>query len=147
VPSAAFGIAVALFAAIGFADDLYGVSVGQRLALQCSASIVAACLLVSPVQSAPGRLAIFVAVGAFWIAGVVNAFNFMDGVNGISAAHALIGGVAYACLGAWRTDPFLIAAGQPTGRTDRQRTRWRRKVRPRYRTPPKAHCASMRRPR
>lgn len=110
-PSVAFGTAVVIFAAIGFAEDLYELSVGQRLALQCSASIVVACLLVSPVQSVPARLAVFVAVGAVWIAGVVNAFNFMDGVNGISAAHALIGGVAYACLGGWRADPFLVAAG------------------------------------
>jgi UDP-GlcNAc:undecaprenyl-phosphate/decaprenyl-phosphate GlcNAc-1-phosphate transferase len=110
-PSAAFGVAVVLFAAIGFAEDLYGLSVGQRLALQCSAGIVVACLLVSPVQSVPAKLAVFVAVGAIWIAGVVNVFNFMDGVNGISAAHALIGGVAFACFGAWRADPFLIAAG------------------------------------
>ena len=35
----------------------------------------------------------------------------MDGVNGISGAHALIGGVAYACLAAWRQDGFGVAAG------------------------------------
>jgi UDP-GlcNAc:undecaprenyl-phosphate GlcNAc-1-phosphate transferase len=107
VPSAAFGIAVAMFAAIGFAEDLCGLSVGERLMLQCCAAIVVACLLVSPVQMSAAATA----VAAVWVAGVVNAFNFMDGVNGISAAHALIGGVAYGCLGAWRTDPFLITAG------------------------------------
>ena len=110
-PAAAFGIAVVIFAAIGLAEDLYGLSVGQRVALQCSASVVVACLLVSLVQPTSARFAVLAAVGAVWIAGVVNVFNFMDGVNGISAAHALIGGVAYACLGAWRGDPFLVAAG------------------------------------
>jgi UDP-GlcNAc:undecaprenyl-phosphate/decaprenyl-phosphate GlcNAc-1-phosphate transferase len=111
VPSAAFGIAVAMFAAIGFAEDLCGLSVGERLVLQCCAAIVVACLLVSPVQMSAARTAAVAAVAAVWVAGVVNAFNFMDGVNGISAAHALIGGVAYGCLGAWHTDPFLITAG------------------------------------
>jgi UDP-N-acetylmuramyl pentapeptide phosphotransferase/UDP-N-acetylglucosamine-1-phosphate transferase len=43
--------------------------------------------------------------------GFVNAFNFMDGVNGISGAHAVIGGVAYACFGQWRQDPFPVAMG------------------------------------
>ena len=43
--------------------------------------------------------------------GFVNAFNFMDGVNGISGAHAVIAGVAYACFGQWRQDPFLVAMG------------------------------------
>jgi UDP-N-acetylmuramyl pentapeptide phosphotransferase/UDP-N-acetylglucosamine-1-phosphate transferase len=111
VPSAAFGIAVALFAAIGLAEDLSGLSVGQRLVLQCSAGIVVACVLISPLQTTPVRLAAGAAAAAVWTTGVVNAFNFMDGVNGISAAHAVIGGVAYGCLGAWRADPFLFAAG------------------------------------
>src|ERR1035438_4637135 len=110
-PAAAFGIAVVIFAAIGLAEDLYGLSVGQRVGLQWSASVVVACLLVSLVQPTSARFAVLAAVGAVWIAGVVNVFNFLDGVNGISAAHALIGGVAYACLGAWRGDPFLVAAG------------------------------------
>jgi UDP-GlcNAc:undecaprenyl-phosphate GlcNAc-1-phosphate transferase len=35
----------------------------------------------------------------------------MDGVNGISGAHAVIAGVAYACFGQWRQDPFLVAMG------------------------------------
>ena len=35
----------------------------------------------------------------------------MDGVNGISGAHALIGGVAYACLAGWRQDGFGVAGG------------------------------------
>jgi len=41
----------------------------------------------------------------------VNAFNFINGVNGTSGAHALIGGTAYACLGWLRPDPFLALAG------------------------------------
>ena len=49
-----------------------------------------------------------------WLAGFVNAFNFMDGVNGISGAHAVIGGVAYACLGQWRQDAFMVTAGLAT---------------------------------
>jgi UDP-GlcNAc:undecaprenyl-phosphate GlcNAc-1-phosphate transferase len=38
-------------------------------------------------------------------------FNFMDGVNGISAAHALIAGIVYALLGWWQHDLFLVPAG------------------------------------
>ena len=41
----------------------------------------------------------------------LNAYNFMEGVNGISAAHAVLGGAAYAGLGAWRHDAFLVAVG------------------------------------
>jgi UDP-GlcNAc:undecaprenyl-phosphate/decaprenyl-phosphate GlcNAc-1-phosphate transferase len=109
--AAAFGVAVAVFAAIGFAEDLCGLSVRQRLALQCSAALMVACLLISPARMTLPLTLAAAGAAAAWLAGVVNAFNFMDGVNGISAAHALIGGIAYGCLGAWCTDPFLMVAG------------------------------------
>src|SRR5579875_3891333 len=87
----AFAVAVAGYAAIGLADDLAGSQGGlparRRLALQAAAA------------------------GALWLTGFVNAFNFMDGVNGISAAHAAIGGCVYAGLGLWRRDGFVVAAG------------------------------------
>jgi UDP-N-acetylmuramyl pentapeptide phosphotransferase/UDP-N-acetylglucosamine-1-phosphate transferase len=46
-----------------------------------------------------------------WFTAFVNVFNFMDGVNGISGAHALIAGAVYALLGWWQQDRFLIPAG------------------------------------
>jgi len=52
------------------------------------------------------------AVGiALWLISFVNAFNFMDGINGISGTHALIGGAFYALLGAWRGDVLVLAMG------------------------------------
>src|ERR1019366_2569860 len=68
-------------------------------------------LLIARTGLPPAAKAAAAVVVAVWVIGFVNAFNFMDGVNGISAAHALIGGAAYACLGAWRQDTFLVAVG------------------------------------
>jgi UDP-GlcNAc:undecaprenyl-phosphate GlcNAc-1-phosphate transferase len=107
----AFAIAVAAFGAIGFADDLGGLPVSRRLLLQGLGSAAAAIALVSNLVLPPVALAAAAAVIAIWIAGFVNAFNFMDGVNGISGAHAALGGAAYACLGVWRPDLFLVAGG------------------------------------
>jgi UDP-GlcNAc:undecaprenyl-phosphate/decaprenyl-phosphate GlcNAc-1-phosphate transferase len=60
----------------------------------------------------PPALSVLTAVLlAAWITGFVNAFNFMDGVNGISGAHALAGGACYAALGLWRPDALLAAGG------------------------------------
>ena len=70
-----------------------------------------ATLLVLHLPLTAFALAAAALVAAVWLVGFVNAFNFMDGVNGISAAHALIGGVAYACLAAWRQDGFGVAGG------------------------------------
>jgi len=106
-----FGAAVGCFAAIGFADDLAGLPAGRRLALQGTVSLAAGGVLAA-LAGLPAAAAVVAAVVlAIWIAGFVNAFNFMDGVNGISAAHALLGGAAYACLGFWRPDAFLAAGG------------------------------------
>jgi UDP-GlcNAc:undecaprenyl-phosphate/decaprenyl-phosphate GlcNAc-1-phosphate transferase len=106
----AFAIAVAAFSGIGLADDLAGLSVRRRLALQGVASLAAAALASQLRLPAAGQAAAAVVI-ALWVTAFVNAFNFMDGVNGISASHALIGGAAFACLGEWRPDVFLAAGG------------------------------------
>jgi UDP-N-acetylmuramyl pentapeptide phosphotransferase/UDP-N-acetylglucosamine-1-phosphate transferase len=100
-------VAMLLFAAVGLAEDLRGVAVPARLALQVGAGLVAGLLL------APGPLLVAVLV-ALWLTGYANAFNFMDGVNGISAAHAALAGVVYAIVGARYGLPALAVAGTVT---------------------------------
>jgi UDP-N-acetylmuramyl pentapeptide phosphotransferase/UDP-N-acetylglucosamine-1-phosphate transferase len=109
--AAAFAIAVATFSMIGFADDLSGLSVRHRLALQCAASLAVGTVLVSHLSLPPAARVAGTVVIALWLAAFVNVFNFMDGVNGISAAHAVIGGAVFGCLGVWRRDVFLAAGG------------------------------------
>jgi UDP-GlcNAc:undecaprenyl-phosphate/decaprenyl-phosphate GlcNAc-1-phosphate transferase len=106
-----FAVAVAVFAAIGFADDLASLPAGRRLAMQGLASLAIAVVLVGRTGLPPAVMAAAVAALAVWLIGFTNAYNFMDGVNGISGAHALIGGAFYACLGWWRPDAFLTVAG------------------------------------
>ncbi len=107
----AFAIAIAGFGLIGLGDDLRGLPVGGRLAMQTAASAAAGALLVGHLAM-PTAVLVGLAVSiAAWVIGFVNAFNFMDGVNGISGAHAFVGGIVYACLGRWRPDEFLGPAG------------------------------------
>jgi UDP-GlcNAc:undecaprenyl-phosphate GlcNAc-1-phosphate transferase len=107
----ALAAAIGFFGLLGLLDDLRSLPVRSRLLLQAAAAAVVALVLVSSTWLPPLALAAGVTVVAVWLVGFVNAFNFMDGVNGISGAHALIGGVAYACLAAWRGDGFGLAAG------------------------------------
>jgi len=79
--------------------------------MQGLASLAIAVVLVARTGLPPVLMAAAVIVFAVWLIGFVNAFNFMDGVNGISAGHALIGGAYYACLGWWRPDALLAVAG------------------------------------
>ena len=109
--SATFAFAVGFFGLLGFIDDLRGLPAVRRLALQGAGSAVVAVLLIRPMHLAVGAVVTLIFAATVWITGFVNAFNFMDGVNGISATHALIAGVAYACYGEWEQQRFLLAAG------------------------------------
>ena len=85
--------------------------------MQGLASLAIAGVLVGRARTAASRLGRGRDRRRRWLIGFVNAFNFMDGVNGISAAHALIGGAAYACLGCGGPDAFLAARrGRRRGR-------------------------------
>jgi UDP-GlcNAc:undecaprenyl-phosphate/decaprenyl-phosphate GlcNAc-1-phosphate transferase len=107
----AFAVAVGFFGLLGLLDDLRGLPAIFRLALQTAGAAGVATLLVLHLSLTAFAMAAAALIAAVWLVGFVNAFNFMDGVNGISAAHAVIGGAAYACLAAWRQDGFGIAAG------------------------------------
>jgi UDP-GlcNAc:undecaprenyl-phosphate GlcNAc-1-phosphate transferase len=107
----AFLAGVGFFGAVGLLDDLRGLPPLLRLGLQaCGSAVVAAALVAGLSLPFPVRVVAALAL-VVWLAGFVNAFNFMDGVNGISGAHALAGGMAYACLGEWRQDTLMIAGG------------------------------------
>jgi UDP-N-acetylmuramyl pentapeptide phosphotransferase/UDP-N-acetylglucosamine-1-phosphate transferase len=90
----------AVMCAIGLADDLRSLSPFLRLGAEGVAALVL--LVKSGVFTGHGvttaaLLALMVAV--LWEVGFVNAFNFMDGVNGLAAVAALIGGAAYVVVG------------------------------------------------
>ena len=109
--AAIYAVAVAAFGLLGSAEDLRGLAAGRRLVMQMAGGVVISVLLVSGLAEPTAVLVALVALGAIWITGFVNAFNFMDGVNGISGAHALVAGTVYAWLGWWLRDGFLVPAG------------------------------------
>ncbi len=106
-----FAFTVAAFGLLGFAEDVRGLPAGHRLIMQMAGATVVGVVLVSGLAAPVPVLLVLVVLCAAWITAFVNAFNFMDGVNGISGAHALIGGVVYAFLGWWQDDGFLIPVG------------------------------------
>jgi UDP-GlcNAc:undecaprenyl-phosphate GlcNAc-1-phosphate transferase len=109
--AAVFAFAVAAFGLLGFAEDLCGLAVGSRLIMHAAGGTMVTVLLVSDLAGPSTVLVMLIVLVAVWITGFVNVFNFMDGVNGISGAHALIAGVVFAGLGWWRHDGFLAPAG------------------------------------
>ena len=88
-------------AAVGLAEDLRGVPVLARLLLLILAALPVALL-------AGSRLHLLAAtVALLYVVAVVNAVNFMDGINGISAAQGVVGGVAFAVTGHLLGEPVV----------------------------------------
>lgn len=100
---------VLIAAGAGAVEDLRGLPIATRLLLT---TVAAAALLVGLVahgllSGVAGGLVLVIAVP--WSLAVVNATNFMDGINGISAATAIVAGSAYALLGgAVRSEPLVL---------------------------------------
>lgn len=79
------------FAALGFVEDVRGVDVATRLGAQLFLGGCLALWLLLDGTSLRGLgLALAVVVAAVWVTGFTNAFNFMDGINGISGMNAVV---------------------------------------------------------
>jgi hypothetical protein len=108
VPGAAILVVpLTLFAAIGLVEDLWGVPVFLRLAVQ----IGVACPASAAIAAFAGAAGIVVISAAVWFTAYVNAFSFMDGINGISALSAVLAGVVHAVLGLAYDRPLFTTAG------------------------------------
>lgn len=112
-PAVLIALAALGFGVIGLADDLMrGIPVSVRLAGQAAVAAGALAPWVAS-QSGNGRVAsiltpVVAAIGAM---AYVNAFNFMDGVNGISGAVAIVVGADLVLLGAIEDHGVLIVLG------------------------------------
>jgi UDP-N-acetylmuramyl pentapeptide phosphotransferase/UDP-N-acetylglucosamine-1-phosphate transferase len=107
------GVVVALgvagFAALGLVDDLWRVRAGVRLVLQVVlAAAVAVAVAVGTSSSWDASL--LAVVGCIWLVSYVNAFNFMDGINAISAVSALLAACWFGGLAHHDSEPFVYAA-------------------------------------
>ncbi len=124
-------VAATLMGAVGLADDFSRLHFGVKAAAQ--AILAAALIFFHPPQILAGasgalKVVVFV-VGVFWIVALSNAFNFMDGIDGITGGTALVnalflsllagsaGGFLIALVGAaagfliWNVNPASIFAG------------------------------------
>lgn len=88
-------VAATLVGLVGLADDFMDLHFGIKAVAQTAAA--AALLLFYPpelLSEAPILLVLFVfIVGVLWISAVCNAYNFMDGIDGITGGVALVGGL------------------------------------------------------
>jgi UDP-GlcNAc:undecaprenyl-phosphate/decaprenyl-phosphate GlcNAc-1-phosphate transferase len=84
---------------LGLGEDTLGIPTHTRLLVQ---GLIAAAMLPAFLGDLAGPtwwLLLFGLGSVLWMVAYLNAFNFMDGINGISAAQALIAGVAWLIVG------------------------------------------------
>jgi UDP-N-acetylmuramyl pentapeptide phosphotransferase/UDP-N-acetylglucosamine-1-phosphate transferase len=102
-------------AAVGWLDDHRPLSAWPRLLVHLMAALVAALVLLGVPATATQLL--LVAFAMAWIVGLTNAWNFMDGINGLATIQAVLamacifcGGLLYAWIDpAWSAFALIIA--------------------------------------
>lgn len=82
-----------VLAVVSFTDDIKGLPAKLRFAVHAAAAVTGAAIAFR--SGAPlGLMVVLIATAAWlWIAGYTNAFNFMDGINGIAGMQALVTGL------------------------------------------------------
>lgn len=93
---------------VGLADDRFGLPPVPRLIAQFIVPIAIGLVVID--RTGP-RLVLAIAVAAFVIAAYINAFNFMDGINGISGSQGAVAGAFLAAIGSHIDAPPITAAG------------------------------------
>ncbi len=95
-------------ATIGWIEDLRGLGVRVRAALQLGLGLVGTAALATVAQ---GHAFWWIPAGAIAVAAYINVANFMDGINGISGMHGAVVGVFYALAGHFSGHSWLVYAG------------------------------------
>jgi UDP-N-acetylmuramyl pentapeptide phosphotransferase/UDP-N-acetylglucosamine-1-phosphate transferase len=102
-------VGAAGFGLIGLAEDLWGIPALHRLGLHVLVAAATLPWLLQGLQEPAGLEVAAFALALTWLVAYVNAFNFMDGINGISCAQAIVAGAAWYAIG--RSEPVPALAG------------------------------------
>jgi len=92
-------VAAVAFGALGLMEDLRGIPPLTRLAAQAALAGLSLVWLLDGLTGPATWKLVFGAGCLVWLVAYVNAFNFMDGINGISAAQAIVAGVVWLAVG------------------------------------------------
>ncbi len=98
----AVGSGAVLVAAVSWLDDLRGLPVVVRLVAHAAAAVaflaVARWPAACPLAGAALGTVAGVLLALVWIVGLTNAYNFMDGIDGIAGSQAVVAGLGWVVL-------------------------------------------------
>jgi UDP-N-acetylmuramyl pentapeptide phosphotransferase/UDP-N-acetylglucosamine-1-phosphate transferase len=100
-----------LVAGVSWLDDLRSLSPVVRLVSHCLGASLAVWGMYSQEWSLlyPNWWILLLAL--LWVVWLTNAYNFMDGIDGIAGGQAVVAGVGWALLGWWNGLPFINILG------------------------------------
>src|SRR5438270_3741052 len=87
------------FGCIGLIEDVVGIRALVRLGLQVVAAGIALPWVLAGLHGSILWQGAFVVGTILWLVAYTNAFNFMDGIDGLSVAQAVVAGSAWYVLG------------------------------------------------
>ncbi|HZS93704.1 MAG TPA: glycosyltransferase family 4 protein [Chloroflexota bacterium] len=114
---AAFILPALLVAAVSFIDDLGHVSYRIRLIVQLIAAVAFVAnftywsSLTLPLVGTIVLGSFGIVVSVIWIVGLTNAYNFIDGLDGLAAGQATVAGLGWVLLGVATSHALLAVLG------------------------------------
>ena len=95
---------------LGFFDDWKGLSARTRLFWQCVAALAVTFfgLHLSFPLKMPFGAALSTALSVLWLVGITNAFNFMDGIDGLAATMGAVCALLFLGIG-WNSSQFALS--------------------------------------
>jgi UDP-N-acetylmuramyl pentapeptide phosphotransferase/UDP-N-acetylglucosamine-1-phosphate transferase len=92
-------VAATLAGLVGVLDDVFDLRFWMKAAGQAAVAFVLLLLLPPPILGAAGSLwPLALLFGVVWVVAVVNAYNFMDGIDGIAGGTAILNALFLAAL-------------------------------------------------
>jgi UDP-GlcNAc:undecaprenyl-phosphate/decaprenyl-phosphate GlcNAc-1-phosphate transferase len=108
-------VAVTILALVGLADDLRTLEVFPRLGAQLLGALLCLPWLLRNLSMPWGARLVLAVAAVIWVMGFVNSFNFMDGINGISALYTAVAGAAFVVVGTTQDLPLVSLSGAVVG--------------------------------
>ena len=114
---ASYLIGAALIAGISWLDDIRTLPSWVRLATHSlgAALAIAGCgawdTVTLPITGPVALGGLGTIVTFLWIVGLTNAYNFMDGIDGIAGSQAAVAGIGWALIGGSAGQPLILMLG------------------------------------
>lgn len=95
---------------LGFFDDWKGLSARTRLFWQVAAALVVTFfgLHLSLPAKLPFGMAISTVLSVIWLVGIINAFNFMDGIDGLASTMGAVCALLFLGIG-WKSSQYPLS--------------------------------------